>query len=106
MVLAAGTYRLDRPLVVLQDVTLRGAGQERTSIVSTAADAAILQAAPVRLDLGDLRCGMPVARPASVLLLRAGTTRLDRVRRRSPPRTARRARPRRPSRTSPPAATV
>ena len=77
--LAAGTYRIDRPLVVLQDVTLRGAGRGRTRIVSTSADAAVLLAAPVRLGLRDLEVRHTGAKVASVLLLRAGTTVLDRV---------------------------
>jgi parallel beta-helix repeat protein len=79
LVLAAGTYRVSRPLVVLQDLTLRGAGQGRTRIVSTAGDAALLQAAPVRLDLSGLSLEHAGRSAASVLLLRAGTTSLDRV---------------------------
>src|SRR5205085_613885 len=43
VVLAAGLYRVDRPLVVLQDVTVLGAGRDRTRVVSTAADATLLQ---------------------------------------------------------------
>ena len=79
LVLAAGTYRIDRPLVVIQDVTIRGAGPGRTHIVSTAADAAFLQPASVRLGLRDLEVRHTGTSAASVLVLRAGTTALDRV---------------------------
>ena len=67
LVLAAGTYRIDRPLVVIQDVTIRGAGPGRTHIVSTAADAAFLQPASVRLGLRDLEVRHTGTSAASVL---------------------------------------
>lgn len=52
--LAPGTYRLDSTLVLLQGVTLRGAGRDRTRLVSTAADSAVLVLTDGRVELRDL----------------------------------------------------
>ena len=79
LTLAAGRFALEDPLVVLQDLTLRGAGLDETTIVSTAADAVLLQAAPVRLVAADIAFAHRGRKPASVLVLRAGTARLDAV---------------------------
>jgi hypothetical protein len=52
--LAAGKYRLDESLVVLRGVVLRGAGQGRTALVSSAAEAAVLVLTSDRTELHDL----------------------------------------------------
>lgn len=77
--LAAGRYELSAPLVVLQDLDLRGAGRNRTRIASSAAEAAVLQAAPVTFAASDLTLTHVGKRAASVVVLRAGVTRLDHV---------------------------
>jgi parallel beta-helix repeat protein len=79
LVLGPGTFRVDRPLVVLQDVTLTGAGPGRTRIVSTAKEAALLQPAPSHLSMSRLTLAHGGGAAASVLLLREGSARLDRV---------------------------
>lgn len=52
--LTAGTHRLTDSLVLLQGVTLRGAGRQRTVVVSSAADAGLLVVTDERVELRDL----------------------------------------------------
>lgn len=55
--LAAGTYHLSSSLVLLRPITLRGAGETKTTLTSTAADAAVLLMTdqPVTLEQMTLR---------------------------------------------------
>lgn len=52
--LGPGTYRLDQTLVLLRGVTLHGAGRGRTTLVSSAADAAVLVLTGDRVVVEDL----------------------------------------------------
>lgn len=52
--LAAGTYRLTESLVLLEGVTIRGAGQGRTTLQTTAADTGILVLTDGRVELREL----------------------------------------------------
>lgn len=52
--LSAGRHRLDETLVLLRGVRLVGAGSGRTTVISTAAETAVLALSPDRLDLVDL----------------------------------------------------
>lgn len=54
VVLAAGEYALSDPLVLLTGVALRGVGRGRTTIVSTAPEAAVLVLTGGRVELRDL----------------------------------------------------
>ena len=49
--LSAGEHRLTDPLVLLETVTIVGEGRDRTSIVSSAPDAAVLVLSPGRIEL-------------------------------------------------------
>lgn len=52
--LAPGRYRLDSSLVLLQGVTLRGAGRGRTTLASSAGEVAMLVLTDGRVELADL----------------------------------------------------
>lgn len=52
--LAAGEFRLSEPIVLLAGVVIRGAGRDRTSIVSSAGEAAVLALTDGRVELRDL----------------------------------------------------
>lgn len=78
--LAPGTHTLDEPLVLLQPVTLVGAGLDETTVTSEAAGAALAFLGAGRLQLQDLALSHIGAEPASVMVLTAGTHRLARVR--------------------------
>ncbi len=52
--LAPGRYRLDSSLVLLQGVTLRGAGRGRTTLASDAGEVAVLVLTDGRVELADL----------------------------------------------------
>ena len=67
-VLAAGDYRLRQPLVLLSGVTLRGRGQRRTSITSTAAGSAMLVLTDGRTEVRDLTLRHQGRKPASLLV--------------------------------------
>jgi parallel beta-helix repeat protein len=68
VLLGPGTYRLDETLVLLRGTTLRGAGRGRTTIVSTAADAAVLVLTGDRVVLEDLAVRRTGAAVGSVLI--------------------------------------
>jgi Right handed beta helix region len=81
--LVAGTYRLRRSLVLLEGVTLSGAGRDRTSVVSTSGGSALLVLTNGRVELRglDLRHGGRLASnlltggpSSSVVLTRARLT--------------------------------
>lgn len=52
--LAPGEFRVTQPLVLLSGVVIRGAGRDRTAIVSTAGEAAVLALTDGRIELRDL----------------------------------------------------
>jgi parallel beta-helix repeat protein len=66
--LGPGTYRLDETLVLLRGITLRGAGRARTTIVSTAADAAVLVLTGDRVVVEDLAVRRAGAAVGSVVI--------------------------------------
>lgn len=65
--LAAGTYRLRAPLVLLSGVTVRGVGRDRTTVTSTAAGSSVLVLTGERTELRDLALRHTGRRQASVL---------------------------------------
>jgi hypothetical protein len=65
LVLAAGTYVLTEPLVLLDGVVIRGAGVGRTVITGRAADAAVIVASQSRVELSDLTLALDRGVPAS-----------------------------------------
>jgi len=67
-VLSAGDHGLRQPLVLLSGVTLRGQGQPRTSISSTAAGSAILVLTDERTELRDLTLRHQGRKPSSLLV--------------------------------------
>lgn len=75
--LAAGEHRLDASLVLLSGVTIRGAGRDATSIVSTAPDAAMLLLTGGRVELtgltvrheGDATASVVLGGPAASVVL-------------------------------------
>ncbi len=70
--LVAGRYRLPEALVLLQGVTLRGKGRDRTTLVSAAPDADVLVLTDGRVELSDLTVRHTGTQPASVVM--AGPT--------------------------------
>ncbi|GAA1928995.1 right-handed parallel beta-helix repeat-containing protein [Nocardioides marmoribigeumensis] len=80
LVLPPGTFALDRPVAVVQDLTVRGAGPGRTTITSTAPGAAVLLASQVSLRIAGVGLRHRGGGTASVIVLRAGRATLDRVR--------------------------
>ncbi len=66
--LVAGSYRLDETVVLLQGVTLRGAGRDRTTLSSSAGSAAILVLTDGRVELDGLTLRHRGAKPASGLI--------------------------------------
>ena len=80
LVLPRGGFSLDRPVAVVQDLTVRGAGSGRTTITSTAPGAAVLLASQVTLRVTGLSLRHRGGGTASVLVLRAGAAELDDVR--------------------------
>lgn len=78
--LAPGTHTLDEPLVLLQPVTLVGAGPDETMVASEAAGVALAFLGTGQLQLQDLALSHTGDEAASVMVLTAGTHRLARVR--------------------------
>jgi hypothetical protein len=68
IVLPPGTFPLEDTLVLLQGVTLRGAGRDATSIRSTASDAAVIVATASLVRLEDLTIELTGDQPASGLV--------------------------------------
>jgi hypothetical protein len=68
IVLPPGTVALDETLVLLQGVTLRGAGRDATSIRSSASDAAVIVATAALVRLEDLTVELTGGQPASGLV--------------------------------------
>ncbi len=66
--LAPGEYGLSDPLVLLTGVTIRGAGRDATTIVSTAPEAAVLVLTAGRVELADLTVRHEGDAPASGML--------------------------------------
>lgn len=66
--LVAGDYRLRRPLVLLAGVSLRGQGQQRTTITSTARGSGVLVLTDGRVELDALTLRHGGHRPASLLV--------------------------------------
>jgi hypothetical protein len=66
--LAAGEFQVGEPLVLLTGVVIRGAGRDRTSIVSTAGEAAVLVLTDGRVELRDLTIRHEGKAPASAIL--------------------------------------
>jgi nitrous oxidase accessory protein NosD len=78
--LAAGEHAIDEPLILLQPVTLIGAGRDETAVVSSAAGAAIAFLGEGGIRLADLEVRHTGEAPASVLVFTAGSVELTRVR--------------------------
>jgi hypothetical protein len=68
LVLPAGTVDVDQTVVLLQGVTLRGAGRDATTIRSSAADAALLVVTAGLIRLEDLTVELTGTQPASGLI--------------------------------------
>jgi hypothetical protein len=68
VVLPAGTIDLDATLVLLEGITLRGAGRDATTIRSTASDAAIIVVTASVVRLENLTVDLIGAQPASGLV--------------------------------------
>jgi hypothetical protein len=68
VVLPAGTVDLDATLVLLEGITLRGAGRDATTIRSTASDAAIIVVTASLVRLENLTVEMTGEHPASGLV--------------------------------------
>jgi hypothetical protein len=66
--LAEGEFLLSEPLVVLSSVTLRGAGVDSTTVISTASDAAILAVTDGRVEIADIAVRREAGKPGSGLL--------------------------------------
>jgi hypothetical protein len=66
--LAAGEHRLRDTVVLLQGVRLLGAGRGRTTVTSTASDAAVLAITPDRVDLRDLTLRHAGDEPVSLVV--------------------------------------
>lgn len=66
--LQAGEHRLDASLVLLAGVTIRGASRDTTTIVSTAADAAVLALTDRRVELAGLTIRREGDAPGSAVL--------------------------------------
>lgn len=77
--LGAGKYELAAPAYVLADLTVIGAGEDRTTIESTAPGAAVLVPGGAALSLSGLTLRHTGGGSASVLAVWAGTTTLSRV---------------------------
>lgn len=70
--LAAGTYRLEAPLVLLRPVTLQGAGREATTVTSPAAGATLVLATTGDARVTGLTLAHTGERAASVALVAGG----------------------------------
>jgi hypothetical protein len=68
VLLAAGTYRLAEPLVLLRGVTLRGSGRDTTTLDSSAADSGVLVLTADRVELSDLAVSRDGSTPGSVVV--------------------------------------
>lgn len=77
--LAAGTYQLDRTVVLFRPVTLRGPTDGTATILSSAGGAAVLTLATGDVGLTDLTIEHTGPAAASVLVIAAGQHRLDGV---------------------------
>jgi hypothetical protein len=77
--LPAVEVRVDEPVVLLQDVSLVGEGQDRTRIVSAARGAAVVLTAPGTVAVEDLTLTHEGDSSASLLLARSGKMTLDGV---------------------------
>ena len=66
--LTAGRYHLARSLVLLDGVTLRGAGRDRTSVTSTAGSSGLLVLTDARVELRDLTLRHQGSRPSTLLM--------------------------------------
>ena len=71
--LQAGTYKLSDPLVLLDGVTIEGAGKAKTTIRSTAGDAAIVVATQARVELKGLALQLSGKGSASGVVAGAST---------------------------------
>lgn len=72
--LAAGEYRLSHSLVLLDGITLSGAGREETRLVSSATDVSVLVISPDLVGLEQLTVSRDHAAPGSVLIASASTS--------------------------------
>lgn len=77
--LSPGTYELDQTLVFFRSVTLRGPRDGNVVLESSAEGAALLSLADGELRLEDLTVRHTGARPASVIVVRAGGHRFARI---------------------------
>lgn len=66
--LEAGTYALTSPLVLLDGITIKGAGRDRTVLSSSASGAAVLIVTSGRVELRDLALRLDAGTPASGIL--------------------------------------
>jgi nitrous oxidase accessory protein NosD len=78
--LAAGEHVVDEPLMLLQPVTIVGAGRDETAVVSSAEGAAIAFIGEGGIRLEDLEVRHTGEAPASVLVFTTGSVELARVR--------------------------
>lgn len=65
VILAAGTYPIARSLVLLEAVTVRGAGRDTTHLKASAPDAALVVMTAGLVEISDLRVELDPAVPAS-----------------------------------------
>lgn len=80
IVLDAGEYHFNEPLVILRPIALVGAGRDDTRIVSSASDAAIVYLGEGELRLEDLAVAHEGRGPAAVVVVREGSYRMRGIR--------------------------
>lgn len=79
LVLPAGEFELDRTVAFVQDITIEGAGADRTTISSRAQGVGLALASQVAMRVSGVRLTHAGGGTASVLLLRAGSAELENV---------------------------
>lgn len=77
--LSAGDHRTAEPVVIPHAVTIVGAGQDRTRLVSTAEESAVLVLGTGELELADLTVTHDASRTSAVVVLAATTYQLRNV---------------------------
>lgn len=80
LVLPEGRFEPEQPVVVVQDLTIEGAGSDASTVASSAEGAAFILASPVAWEMSGVAVTHTGGGTASVVVLRAGTARLEDVR--------------------------
>ena len=80
ILLEPGEYRLQEPLLILRPLALVGSGRDETRIASRAEGAAIIYLGEGKLSVQDLTLTHEGESPASVLVIRSGSSRIRDVR--------------------------